>query len=139
MDLKQYFDKHTGLGVLSTADDAGRVNSAVYARPHCFEDGTLGFIMPSRLTHHNLQSNGHATYLFREDPKPEGRRYTGVRIYLKKVGEDDDPDRIVKLRRRTYGDERDGRHLVLFAVEKQLPLVGAGEDKKLPDAEGDGS
>jgi hypothetical protein len=133
MDMKQYFEQHSGFGVLCTADDAGRVNAAVYARPHCFDDGTVGFIMPSRLTHHNLQTNDHATYLFREDPKPEGSRYTGVRIYLKKVNEDDDASRIDKLRRRAYGDERDGRHLVIFAVEKQLPLVGAGEDSGLAD------
>jgi len=125
MDLKQYFEKHTGFGVLSTADKDGRVNAAVYARPHCFDDGTVGFIMPDRLTHSNLQSNAHATYLFRQDSKTDDRQYDGVRLYLKKVAEDDDQERIVKLRRRAYGDDRDGRHLVIFSVDKELPLVGA--------------
>ncbi len=41
------------------------------------------------------------------------------------LAEDDDQDRIAKLRRRAYGDDRDGRHLVIFSVEKELPLVGA--------------
>ena len=124
MNIREYFQKHQGFGVLATADGEGRVNAAVYATPHCFEDGTVGFVMPDRLTHSNLQANGHATYLFREDAEASARRYNGVRVYLKKVGEDDDPSRIDSLRRRTYGDDRDGRHLVLFAVEQTLQLVG---------------
>jgi len=125
MNLKKYFEEHTGFGVLSTADSDGHVNAAVYARPSCFEDGTVGFIMPDRLTYSNLQANGHASYLFRQDPEEDSGRYDGVRLYLKKVGEDDDEERIAKLRRRAYGDDRDERHLVIFSVEKELPLVGA--------------
>lgn len=124
MDLRRYFSEHTGFGVLSTADKDGRVNAAVYARPHCFEDGTVGFIMPDRLTHSNLQVNDRAIYLFRQEPEGDGDSYDGVRLYLKKVAEDDDQDRIAKLRRRSYGNDRDGRHLVIFSVEKELPLVG---------------
>ena len=124
MDLEKYFDEHTGFGVLSTADEDGRVNAAVYARPPCFADGTIGLIMPERLTYSNLQANGHAAYLFRQEPEPDGGSYEGVRLYLKKVAEDDDQERIAKLRRRVYGDYRDGRHLVIFSIEKELPLVG---------------
>lgn len=124
MDFRKYFEEHTGFGVLSTADKDGHVNTAVYARPHAFEDGTVGFIMPDRLTHSNLQANGYATYLFRQDPEGDSGRYDGVRLYLKKVSEDDDQERIAKMRRRAYGDDRDGRHLVIFSVEKELPLVG---------------
>ena len=124
MNLKRYFDEHNGFGVLSTADKDGRVNAAVYSRPHCFEDGTVGFTMPDRLPYRNLQSNGHATYLFRQAPEESGG-YDGLRLHLKKVSEDDDQARIAQLRRRTYGDDRDGSHLVIFSVEKELPLVGA--------------
>ena len=128
MDLKKYFEEHSGFGVLSTADKEGRVNAAVYSRPHCFEDGTVGFTMPDRLTHSNLQSNDHAIYLFRQDAAEDEPRYEGVRLYLRKVAEDDDQDRIAKLRRRTYGDDRDGSHLVIFSVEKELPLVGSATE-----------
>ena len=129
MNLPDYFEGHTGFGVLCTADGEGRVNAAVYARPHCFEDGTVGFIMPHRLTHQNLQSNGYAVYLFREEGGASGAGYAGKRIYLKKTGEDQDQERIARLRRRSYGDDRDGRFLVIFAIEKELPLVGAGEQE----------
>jgi hypothetical protein len=124
MDLAKYFEGHSGFGVLSTADKDGRVNAAVYARPYCFEDGTVGFVMPDRLTHRNLQSNDHAAYLFREDAEAGDRRYDGVRLYLTKVGEDDDQEQIAKLRRRAHGGDGADRHLVIFKVDKQLPLVG---------------
>ena len=124
MDLQKYFAEHTGFGVLSTADEHGRVNAAVYARPHCFEDGTVGFIMPDRLTHANLQSNGRAAYLFRQDAEAEGRRYVGVRLYLKKVGESDDQQQIAKLRRPAPTGDGTDRHLVIFEVDEQLPLIG---------------
>ena len=79
MNLKKYFDEHQGFGVLSTADQDGRVNAAVYARPSCFDDGTVAFIMPDRLTHSNLQSNAHASYLFRQDAAADGRLGLGAR------------------------------------------------------------
>jgi hypothetical protein len=128
MSLHTYFKEQTGTGVLSTADQNGHVNAAVYARPHCFDDGTVGFIMPDRLTHQNLKANGHAVYLFHQDPNGDDeRRFAGKRLYLRKIREDNDQERIASLRRRTYGDWRDGRHLVIFEVEKELPLVGLGD------------
>jgi hypothetical protein len=131
MDLRAYFEQKQGLGVLSTADAQGAVNAAIYARPHCFDDGSLGFIMPDRLTHQNLKANPRAVYLFREDAGDGEARFAGTRLYLKMIAEDSDPERIARLRRRAYGDDRDGRFLVLFQVEKILPLVGGGD---VPDA-----
>lgn len=84
MDLKEYFENTKGIGILGTADDAGKVDAAVYARPTILEDGSLAFIMRDRLTHHNLQSNSHATYLFVEN----GPGYKGKRLYLTKVREE---------------------------------------------------
>ena len=67
MKLEEYFDIKKGIGVLSTADIEGKVDAAIYARPHFMEDGSLAIIMRDRLSHHNLQSNPHATYLFKEE------------------------------------------------------------------------
>jgi hypothetical protein len=55
MDLKEYFNDTKGVGVLATSDADGKVDAAIYARPHFMEDGTLAVIMRDRLTHHNLQ------------------------------------------------------------------------------------
>ena len=69
MDIKEYFEKTEGNGILSTADGNGQVDAAIYARPHFMDDGTIALIMRDRLTHHNLHSNPHACYMFIEkDP-----------------------------------------------------------------------
>jgi hypothetical protein len=41
MELKEYFEQTHGRGVLATADSDGKVDAAVYSRPHILEDGTL--------------------------------------------------------------------------------------------------
>jgi hypothetical protein len=124
MNLKKYFDTTKGLGVLSTADSDGKVDAALYARPHFMEDGTLALIMRDRLSHHNLQSNPHATYLFKE----EGPGYRGKRLFLIRAGEEKNTARLEPLRRRksTTGNG-ENRFLVFFKVDKELPLVGDGK------------
>ena len=78
--LKEYFENTKGMSVIATADSEGKVNMAIYSRPHFLEEGSLAFIMRDRLTHHNLQTNPHAAYLFVE----EGPGYKGKRLHLKK-------------------------------------------------------
>ena len=125
MTLSKYFEEKTGLGILSTANDAGVVNSALYARPHVMDDDTVAFIMANRLSHENLQSNPHATYLFRED----GNGHQGKRLVLTKLREEQESEKLHELRRRTYSDEEESRmkplSLVYFKVEEVRPLVGA--------------
>jgi hypothetical protein len=126
MDLKTYFENTSGLGILSTADYSGQVDAAVYSRPHFMDDGTVAFIMRDRLTHNNLQSNPHAAYLFKED----GEGYAGKRLFLTKVGEEKETERLYKLRRRSYPSDkerRESKYLVFFNVDKTLPLIGPGE------------
>jgi hypothetical protein len=127
MDLKPYFDQAEGHGVLATADASGRVNLAIFSRPHVMEDNSLAFIMPHRLTHHNLQSNPQAAYLFLEG----GPGYKGKRLYLTKTREEQDTDLLRSLRRRTHSAEpekqEEPRFLVFFQVDQVLPAVGAGD------------
>ncbi len=131
MDLKTYFDKVKGRGILATADGQGRVDAAVYAKPHIMDDETIAFIMADRLTHENLQSNGHAAYLFMED----GAGYKGTRLFLTKVKEEQDSELLYAIRSKRYAskkEEEKTRFLVRFKVDKMLPLIGPGED---PDEE----
>ena len=124
MELKDYFENTKGTGVMATADGDGKVDAAIYARPHFMEDGTLAFIMRDRLTHHNLQSNDSATFLFIED----GPGYKGKRLFLTKVREEQDSELLHSLRRRQYpNDKGEAKFLVFFKLEKELPLVGAGK------------
>ena len=124
MNLKEYFEKTKGMGVLATADHSGRVNTAIYARPHVGEGHNLAFIMTERRTYTNVQKNPHASYLFRE----ESSGFSGVRLLLRKTGEEDNPDRIKELMRRSYPPEDVGNlHLVHFNVEEVRPLVSSGK------------
>ena len=124
MNLADYFDNTKGTGVLSTADKDGKVNAAVYSRPHFLEDGTVAMIMRDRLSHANLQSNPHAAYLFIE----KGAGFQGKRLYLIKVREEEKSELLVKLKRRKLTPEEDAEKgtlfLVVFKVEKVLPLLG---------------
>ena len=128
MDLKTYFEGVKGVGVLATSDDQGKVDAAIYAKPHIMDDGTIAFIMADRLTHHNLQSNDQAAYLFME----EGPGYKGVRLFLKKLREEKDSDLLYSLRSKKYSSKKEegkARFLVFFEVEEALPLIGAGKEK----------
>jgi len=124
--LKDYFENARGIGVMSTADKEGKVNSAIYSRPHFLEDGSIAFIMRDRLTYHNLQSNPHAAFLFME----EGPGYKGKRLYLSKTREEENGELVRSLSRRKYNNDKSGtRFLVVFQVENILPLIGADEER----------
>lgn len=123
--LKFYFENTKGTGVLATADSSGKVDAAIYSRPHFLEQDQLAFIMRDRLTHQNLTSNPHATFLFIEN----GPGYKGKRLFLKKVSEEENPELVGKIKRRRYTDDKqEPRFLVYFILEKELPLIGAGTE-----------
>ena len=121
MDLKGYFEGTKGIGVLATADADGKVDAAIYSRPHFLEEGTVAFIMRDRLTHHNLESNPNATFLYLE----KGPGYDGKRLFLRKAREENNPELVRKIKRRKYTDDNEEpKFIVYFAVEKVLPLIG---------------
>jgi hypothetical protein len=127
MTLKEYFDRTSGLCVLSSADGEGKVTTAVYSAPRVMEDGSVAFIMRERLTYRNLSENAHAACMF----VAAGGAYRGLRLFLRKMREDNDPALIAKMTRRHLTPEEDRqkgpKHLVVFHVDKVLPLIGAGE------------
>lgn len=127
MNLQDYFEAASGVGVISTADDKGKVNAAVYGRPHFMDEKTIAFIASDRLTHANLKKNPSAIYLFKEDGS-----YKGYRLYLTKTHEDKDSPLIEQLRRKKYkgmGRKYDtgSKFLIYFRIEKVLPLIGDGK------------
>ena len=126
MDLKKYFGSKKGLGVLSTADEKGKVNAAVYSKPHVIDDKHVSFIMADRLTHANTNKNPFATFLFKED----GKGYKGKRLYLKKKNETENQELIAETCKIEYaGSICEPRYLkktflVTYKVELVLPLLG---------------
>ena len=128
MNLSEYFEKATGMGILATADSAGAVDAAVYAKPHFIDEETVAFIMADRLTHHNVKQNPRAAYLFKE----AGEKYVGKRLYLRRTKEIQDTKLVSEMRRKKYpeivgkyGDEN--KFVVYFKIDKVLPLVGEKE------------
>jgi len=83
--------------------------------------------MRERLTHRNLQSNPHASFLLVE----HGPGYRGVRLFLYKTKEVTDSELIARMTRRGLTPEEDKqkgpKFLVYFTVQKILPLIGGGE------------
>ena len=121
MSLKEYFDEVKGVGILSTADEKGQVDAAIYATPHVLDEGTVAFIMRERLTHYNVTKNPKACYLFMENSPG----YEGKRLYLTKIGEEKNSEQLFKLRRRNhkYVGPEETLFLVTFSVDEVLPLL----------------
>ena len=126
MNLKKYFESKKGIGVLSTADEKGKVNAALYSKPHIIDDKHVAFIMADRLTHANTEKNPFATFLFKED----GSGYKGKRLYLKKKSETENQELIASTCKIEYaGRICEPRYLkktflVTFSVQSVLPLLG---------------
>lgn len=126
MRLEDYFEHTEGTGILSTADDQGNVNSAIYAAPHVSGEDTLAFIMRPRKSYNFVVSNPRASYLFME----EESAYRGIRLTLEKTGENADPEDVEELRRSHRGGADEGpSKIVYFKVTEVRPLVG----EKLPE------
>ena len=125
MELKAYFENTEGLGVLSTADASGNVDSAIYGPPHVMGEDSVAFIMRPRQSFDNLQQNPKAAYLYIE----KGPGYQGRRLYLEKTAQEDDPEQVRQFRRSSHGDSGDEAQakLVYFKVIRVRPLVGDGK------------
>ena len=129
MTLREYFEKARGRGVLATADMAGKMNAAVYAKPKIIDENKIAFIMRDRLSHANVSSNPHATYLFMEH---EGDVYNGVRLYITRLYEEEDSERLYALRRPDHNaiegaeEEKGPLFLVVFQIDRIRGLTPQG-------------
>jgi len=123
MSLANYFENVEGIGILGTADADGKVDLAIYARPHVLDEQSVAFLMRDRLSHKNLASNPQAAYLFLE----RGPGYKGLRMSLTKTQEESDPRKIEAVRRRNHPNEDltdEAVFLVHFTVQEVRQLVG---------------
>lgn len=96
MKLSEQF-KHYGIGVMATADMEGRVNTAVYARPHVMDNTTLVWGMADGRTFRNLSENPFASYLFQST----GTGFRGVRIGLELMRTEEDGELLAQIQRVT--------------------------------------
>lgn len=82
--LMEYFNKQPRLGVLSTADKKGNVNSAYFGSPRMIDEKTIVMGLGKNRTFTNLQENPNACYLIME-PGKKVTEWKGVRIYVKMI------------------------------------------------------
>jgi len=124
MKLSEYFEQTDGTGILSTTDSNGNVDCAIYATPHVMDEETVAFIMRPRVSYYNVQQNARAAYMFIE----KGPGCKGRRLYLQRVREEDDAQKINAMRRTEKGGDADKAKLVYFKVIGARPLVGDNGD-----------
>lgn len=125
MDLRRYFTRTTGLGILTTSNAEGDVNAAIYAKPTVADDSTLSFNMLMRLSYANIQSNPKAVYMFIES----GEEYQGKRLYLTKVSEKENTqpaESVKKKYPRVFKQGELDKHVVRFRIDRVRPLVDDG-------------
>jgi hypothetical protein len=96
MEFTELF-RNYGLGVMATAAPDGRVNTAVYARPHVIDAETLVWGMTDGRTFRNVAQNPHASYLFRES----GPGFRGVRIALELLRTEEQGEMLETIQRNT--------------------------------------
>jgi len=80
--LMDYFNKAPRIGTLSTADKAGKVNSAFFGSPRMTDEKTVVMGLGKNRTLANLQQNPHAVFLIME-PGKTLMDWKGIRVYLK--------------------------------------------------------
>jgi len=124
MSLAEYFQSAEGIGILATSDSEGSVDLAIYSRPYVIDEGKIAFSMLERTSFANVQSNPRAAFMFVE----QGEGYNGKRLYLTKVGEESNPQRIEEIKsqhpKRHKSTTESARHFIYFSIDKIRPLVG---------------
>lgn len=123
MNLTELFT-NPGLGVFSTSSSDGRVNSAIYARPHVIDETTLVWGMTDKRTYQNLTRNRHAAFLF----KLNSPGFSGVRLALELIKTEDEGDLLATI--KSNADELVGpgtgaavTHAAWFKVVEVKPLL----------------
>lgn len=96
MNLTELFN-NSGLGVMSTSSSDGKVNSAVYARPHVIDETILVWGMTDKRTYRNLTRNRHAAFLF----KISSPGFSGVRLGLELIRTEEDGDLLATIKAHT--------------------------------------
>jgi hypothetical protein len=78
----EYFNKQPRLGVLSTGNKAGEIDSAYFGSPIMTDETTIVVALGKNRTLENLQENPNACYMIMA-PGKSIFEWKGVRIYMK--------------------------------------------------------
>ena len=129
--LMEYFNRAPRIGTLSTADRAGKVDSAVFGSPRMTDEKTVVMGLGKNRTQANLRENPHAVFLIVE-PGATIADWKGVRVYLEvKELADSGPlfDDLKGGIARMLGEEAASmiHAAVRFEVTEVRPLIDMGQ------------
>ncbi len=123
MNLSELFQQQ-GLGIMATASKDGRVNTAVYARPHVIDEKTMVWGMTEGRTYRNITENPLASFLF----KASGPGFSGVRLALELLKTEESGPILAKIKENADTTVGPGTgaaviHAAWFTVAEVRPLI----------------
>jgi hypothetical protein len=129
--LRDYFNKQTRLGIISTSNKNGAVDCAVYGSPQMIDEKTVIVAFGRGRTFANLQENPHAVYMIME-PGEGLLDWKGVRVYLRMKEAFESGPKLDEYRSRMariVGEQaaRMIARLGVFEVTEIRPLVDFGQ------------
>jgi hypothetical protein len=129
--LMAYFNKQPRLGILATANKAGKVNAAYFGSPQMVDEKTVVMGLGENRTLSNLRENPDAVYLIME-PGASVPEWKGVRIYLRCIDLETSGEKLDGIKAKIAEMAGEGaaqmiKAAVIFAVEEIRPLADFGQ------------
>ncbi|AKB50944.1 hypothetical protein MSBRW_1691 [Methanosarcina barkeri str. Wiesmoor] len=130
-DLIDYFNKSPRLGVLSTSNTDGRVDSAVFGSPQMIDEKTVIAATADNRTFANLRKNPYALYTIME-PGDSITDWKGIRVYmiLKEYGTSGKLLDMIRNEAAKFVGEEGAKMIyasLTFEVYEVRPLVDLGQ------------
>ena len=129
--LMEYFNKTPRIGMLSTANKKGQVNTACFGSPWMIDEKTVVMSVRNARTFANLQENPNAVFMIIE-PGKTSREWKGVRVYLKMTGYETSGEKLEATRKaiaQRLGEESaKAMHAVItLEIQEIRPLSDVGQ------------
>jgi hypothetical protein len=129
-ELMELFNSPTRIGILSTSDGKGNVNSGLFGSPRMLDGDTVVMACGESRSLANMAVNPKAVYLFFE-PGANIMDWKGAKVYLRvDKFEKEGPllDRFIQEIRARVGDQAASRltTAVTFHIEDIRPLIDLG-------------
>jgi len=129
-EVMELFNKRPRIGALSTANQKGEVNVAVFGSPQMIDENTVVMGIGKNRSLANLQENPHAVFIVVE-PGKTVMDWKGARVYLEVLAVetgggfyDQIKDNITKAAGKAAGDMI--RAAVRFKIVEVRPIVDTG-------------
>lgn len=129
-ELMELFNKPNRIGILSTSDGKGNVNSGLFGSPRMIDKDTVVMACGDNRSLANLRRNPKAVYLFFE-PGANPMDWKGARVYLRAEKFEKEGsllDRFIEEIRARVGDQAASilTTAVTFRIEDVRPLIDLG-------------